>query len=57
MKPTLSALVALLIPMFMAPGAQAAVQGKEVTYSSDGVTMKGYVAWDDAIKGKRNNFV
>ena len=32
---------------------QAAVQGEEVSYEMDGVTYKGYVAYDDAIKGKR----
>lgn len=33
--------------------AQAAVQGKEVSYQANGVTLKGYIAYDDAIKGKR----
>ncbi|HEY6839501.1 MAG TPA: dienelactone hydrolase family protein [Geobacteraceae bacterium] len=33
--------------------AAAAVTGKNVEYTSDGVTMKGYVAWDPSIKGKR----
>jgi dienelactone hydrolase len=33
--------------------SQAAVQGREVTYSANGTTLKGYVAFDDAIKGKR----
>ncbi|MBI3223178.1 MAG: dienelactone hydrolase family protein [Nitrosomonadales bacterium] len=33
--------------------AQAAVHGKEVSYRADGVTLKGYIAWDDAFKGKR----
>ena len=33
--------------------AQAAVQGKEVSYQADGTTLKGYIAYDDAIKGKR----
>lgn len=32
---------------------QAAVQGKEVIYSANGTTLKGYIAYDDAIKGKR----
>ncbi len=45
-------LAALSILLFTAP-AQAAVQGKEVSYTADGVTMKGYVAWDDAVSGKR----
>jgi dienelactone hydrolase len=33
--------------------AKAAVQGKEVSYQADGTTLKGYIAYDDAIKGKR----
>jgi dienelactone hydrolase len=33
--------------------ARAEVKTKEVTYSHGGVTFKGHLAWDDAIKGKR----
>jgi len=33
--------------------AQAAVQGREVSYSANGTTLKGYVAYDDALKGMR----
>jgi dienelactone hydrolase len=33
--------------------AQAAVHGKEVSYRADGVMLKGYIAWDDALMGKR----
>lgn len=33
--------------------AQAALQGKEVSYQANGVTLKGYIVYDDAIKGKR----
>ena len=33
--------------------AQAAVIGKEVSYAANGTTMKGYIAYDDAFKGKR----
>jgi len=33
--------------------AQAAVQGKEVSYRANGTTLKGYIAYDDAVKGKR----
>jgi len=33
--------------------AQAAVLGEEVSYQADGVTLKGYIAYDDAIKGER----
>jgi dienelactone hydrolase len=33
--------------------ALATVQGKEVNYSADGTTLKGWIAYDDAVKGKR----
>jgi dienelactone hydrolase len=33
--------------------AFAAVQGKEVSYNANGTTLKGYIAYDDAAKGKR----
>lgn len=33
--------------------ARAEVRGEEVTYSDGQVTMKGYIAYDDGIKGKR----
>lgn len=33
--------------------AQAAVVHKEVTYRAGDTVLKGYLAWDDAIKGKR----
>ena len=33
--------------------AQAAIQTKEIDYSSGGTTLKGYLAYDDAVKGKR----
>jgi dienelactone hydrolase len=29
------------------------VQGKDVSYEANGRTLKGYIAYDDAIKGKR----
>src|SRR5947207_1335750 len=37
----------------MAGQAHAAVKTKAVTYASDGTTLKGYLAWDDAQTGKR----
>ncbi len=45
----------LAISLFCMAGsvAQAAVQGKEVSYQSDGTTLKGYIAYDDEFKGKR----
>ncbi|MFZ5502087.1 MAG: dienelactone hydrolase family protein [Pseudomonadota bacterium] len=39
--------------MFAATAACAAVQGKEVSYNANGTTLKGYVAYDDAVQGKR----
>jgi dienelactone hydrolase len=33
--------------------AQAAIVGKEVTYKDGNTTLKGYIAYDDAVKGKR----
>lgn len=39
----------LLIPLV----SQAAVVGKTVEYAGGGIKMKGYLAYDDSIKGKR----
>lgn len=39
--------------LLMSVAAHAAVQGKEVSYSANGTTLKGYIAYDDALKGKR----
>jgi dienelactone hydrolase len=36
----------------IALNAHAAIQTKEITYMSGDTTMKGFVAWDDAVKGK-----
>src|SRR6185369_10546409 len=52
----LSMKVLLLSLLFLAVSAasvRAAVQTKTVTYTHDGVTCKGYLAWDDAAKGKQ----
>ena len=43
----------MVMVLFCAGLAQAAVQGKEVDYSAEGVTLKGYLAYDDAGEGKR----
>ncbi len=37
----------------LAHSAWAAVIGKEVSYQAQGVTLKGYVAYDDTFQGKR----
>jgi dienelactone hydrolase len=39
--------------MFIAAAAHAAIQGREVSYEANGTRLKGYVAYDDAVKGKR----
>lgn len=50
MKQTLLAFGLLLA---CSAAAQATVQGQEVTYGTKETTMKGYIAYDDAVKGKR----
>jgi len=45
--------VLFMMLMFSAASAGAAIQGQEIRYNSDGVTLVGYLAWDDAISGKR----
>ena len=37
----------------IAISAQAAVHGKNVSYEADGTKLKGYIAYDDAFKGRR----
>lgn len=46
-------LVSLLALVLMSNAALAAVVGKEVDYKAGDTPLKGYIAWDDAIKGKR----
>lgn len=43
----------LFAGLLFAATSHAAIQGKEVSYSANGATLKGYVAYDDAVKGKR----
>ncbi len=43
----------LLLLLVLGTSAHAAIVGEEVNYQANGVTMKGYLAYDDAIKGKR----
>jgi dienelactone hydrolase len=43
-----------LLSLLMAPfTVAAAVVGEEIAYSDGEITMKGYLAWDDAISGPR----
>ena len=39
--------------LFFTSSALAAVVGKDVTYKAGDTAMKGYLAYDDAVKGKR----
>ncbi len=43
----------LLVVLGIAAASRAAIKGEEVQYAADGVTLKGYLAYDDAVKGKR----
>lgn len=51
MKKTLLILIALTF--FLPEMAFSEIKGKEVDYSADGISFKGYIAYDDNIKGKR----
>jgi dienelactone hydrolase len=46
-------LIILILGVLFASPALAAVHGEEVTYTSGNTTMKGYLAYDDSISGKR----
>ena len=46
-------IVTFFMSVFCICSAYASVLGKEVAYQANGVTMKGYLAYDDAKKGKR----
>ena len=42
-----------LFLLLSASAANAGIVGKEVSYTSDSVTMRGYLTYDDALSGKR----
>lgn len=46
-------ILAMLLCCSVGAVAQAAVQGKEVSYQANGTTLKGYIAYDDTFKGRR----
>jgi dienelactone hydrolase len=46
-------LLAVILMCGVSCSALAALQGKEVVYHVDGDEFTGYLAWDDAVKGKR----
>ncbi len=43
----------LLMLCLVVSSVEAALQGREVAYSTDGVILKGYLVYDDAIQGRR----
>src|SRR6516165_11285644 len=45
--------IATLIVLVGASTALAEVKTQTVTYSFDGVPLKGFLAWDDSVSGKR----
>lgn len=47
--------IAFAVPLFfiLAGVASAAVQTKTITYEHDGKKFTGFLAWDDAVKGKQ----
>ena len=46
-------LISFLFVFSFLSTANAKVQTKPITYKYEGVNLKGYLAWDDAVKGKR----
>ena len=46
-------LLSLVLFCLIPATALAALQGKEISYSANGTTLKGWIAYDDAAKGKR----
>jgi dienelactone hydrolase len=43
----------VILVLFAAVAARAAVVGKEVSYTADSLTMKGYLVYDDKFAGQR----
>lgn len=46
-------IILILLLCCFGGAVRAEVQGEEVSYEADGVTLIGYLAYDDAIKGER----
>jgi dienelactone hydrolase len=46
-------LAAFGVMMMFASHARAGIQTKEITYKDGAATLKGYLAWDDAVKERR----
>jgi dienelactone hydrolase len=49
----MKAMITVLALFAFVPLAQAAVVGEEVSYMAGDTQMKGYIAWDNAVAGKR----
>jgi dienelactone hydrolase len=49
----MKAMITVLALFALVPLAQAAVVGEEVSYMAGDTQMKGYIAWDNAVAGKR----
>jgi len=49
----MKALLALILTLTLATAANAEIQTRELDYSAGGAALKGYLAYDDAVKGKR----
>src|SRR5271157_2082794 len=47
------AVFALLLGMASVAQADTKIVGKDVAYSAEGIVMKGYLAYDENMKGKR----
>jgi dienelactone hydrolase len=45
--------VSLLLFLCCSLSVEGAIKGEEVQYSSEGITLKGYLAYNDAVQGKR----
>jgi dienelactone hydrolase len=45
--------LSLLFVLCCSLSVKGAIKGEEVQYSSEGVTLKGYLAYNDAVQGKR----
>lgn len=52
-KPTILTIAAALALALGAAAARAGVKTETVEYADAGVKLKGHLAWDDAVKGKR----
>jgi len=52
MRTRLILLLAAMFAVAVVPSSHAAVKSKVVQYEAGGVPLQGYIAWDDAAKGK-----